>query len=121
MRGTVSAEIGGARPRIEGDVVSKLLDLKDLAPFIGAKEGGANPPPEPDTGRLLPDKNVDLSKLRAVDANISFKGTRIVTPKVPIDRIDAKVSLDNGTFRVQPASFAIGKGEVRIFFSLYGG
>lgn len=120
MRGTVSAEIGGARPRIEGDVTSKLLDLKDLAGFIGASEGGANPPPEPDTGRLLPHRDVDLSKLRAVDADIAFKGTRIVTPEVPIDRLDAKVSLNDGTFRVQPASFAIGKGQVRVIFSLYG-
>ncbi len=121
MGGTVAAEIGGVRPRIEGDVTSKLLDLKDLAPFIGAREGGANPPPAPDTGRLLPDKDVDLSQLRAVDAAISFKGTRIVTPQVPIDRMDAKVSLDNGTFRTQPVSFAIGKGTFRVFFSLYGG
>ncbi|MFO1154272.1 MAG: AsmA family protein [Rhodospirillales bacterium] len=121
MRGTVSADLSGARPRIEGDVTSKLLDLKDLAGFIGASEGGANPPPKPDTGRVLPDTDVDLSKLRAVDAKIAFKGTRINTPQVPIDRMEAKVSLDNGTFRAQPVSFAVGQGELRVFFSLYGG
>ena len=122
MRGTVSATLGGARPRIEGDVVSNLLDLKDLGGFIGASEGGAEARtaiPRPD-GRILPDKEIDLSKLRAVDAEIAFKGTRIVTPQVPIDRLDAKVSLEDGTFRAQPVSFAIGKGTVKVFFSLYG-
>lgn len=122
MRGTVSATLGGVRPRIEGDVVSNLLDLKDLGGFIGASEGGAaagQAIARPD-GRILPDKEIDLSKLRAVDAEIAFKGTRIVTPQVPIDRLDAKVSLENGTFRAQPVSFAIGKGTVKVFFSLYG-
>lgn len=121
MHGDVAIDLSHRRPQIRGDVVSKLLDLKDLAGFIGASEGG------PDAqiqirpgGKILPDKNIDLTKLRAVDADITFKGTRIVTPKVPIDTLDAKVSLNDGTFRVQPATFAIGKGKVRLFFSLYG-
>lgn len=122
MRGTVATDLSGRRPKVEGDVVSKLLDLKDLAGFIGASEGGPQPQTEADDGdgRILPDKEVDLAQLRAVDAKITFKGTRIVTPKVPIDRLDANVSLEDGTFRVQPASFAIGQGKVRVFFSLYG-
>jgi len=122
MRGTASATLGGARPRIEADVVSNLLDLKDLGGFVGASEGGAEARqaiPRPD-GRILPDKEIDLSKLRAIDAEIAFKATRIVTPQVPIDRLDAKVSLQNGTFRAQPVSFAVGNGTVKVFFSLYG-
>lgn len=122
MRGTASATLGGARPRIEADVVSNLLDLKDLGGFIGASGGGAEARqavPRPD-GRILPDKEVDLSKLHAVDAEIAFKATRIVTPQVPIDRLDAKVSLENGTFRAQPVLFAIGQGTVKVYFSLYG-
>ncbi|MBK8210492.1 MAG: AsmA family protein [Rhodospirillales bacterium] len=122
MRGDVAIDLGRQRPQIRGDVVSKLLDLKDLAGFIGASEGGPDAKIEARPGgKILPDKEIDLSKLRAVDADISFKGTRIVTPKVPIDTLEAKVSLDDGTFRVQPATFAIGKGNVRLFFSLYGG
>ncbi len=122
MRGTASAVLGGARPRIEADITSNLLDLKDLGPFIGASEGGseARTPIQRPGGRILPDKEIDLSKLNAVDAKIDFKGTRIVTPQVPIDRLDAKVSLENGTFRAQPVSFAIGEGTVKFFMSLYG-
>lgn len=56
-----------------------------------------------------------------MDAKITFKGTRINTPQVPIDRMDANVSLEDGTFRAQPVSFAIGDGTVRVFLSLYGG
>lgn len=121
MQGTIAATLGGARPRIEGDVTSTLLDLKDLSGFIGASEGGDAPPPAPrPDGRVLPDKDVDLQQLRAVDARIGFRGTRIVTPKVPIDRLEAQVSLEDGTLRAQPVSFAIGKGQVKVFLSLYG-
>jgi uncharacterized protein involved in outer membrane biogenesis len=121
MRGDVAVDFGRQRPQIRGEVVSKLLDLKDLAGFIGASEGGPDAKIETRPGgKVLPDKDIDLTKLRAVDADIAFKGTRIVTPKVPIDTLEAKVSLDDGTFRVQPATFAIGKGKARLFFSLYG-
>lgn len=122
MRGTASATLGGARPRIEADVVSNLLDLKDLGPFIGASEGGtaARTPIQRPGGRILPDKEIDLAKLNAVDAKIAFKATRIITPQVPIDRLDANVTLQDGTFRAQPVSFAIGEGTVRLFLSLYG-
>lgn len=125
MRGTVAADLSGKRPRIDGDVVSRLLDLKDLAGFIGADTGDGDASDagggDGRDGRILPAKEVNLPQLRAVDARIGFKATRIVTPRVPIDRMDAKVSLEDGTFRVQPASFAIGDGRVRVFFSLYGG
>lgn len=122
MRGTVATDLGGTRPRIEGAVDSKLLDLKDLASFIGARGGGANPPPQPyeRKGRVLPDKKVNLDQLRSVDAKISFAATRIITENLPIDRIDARISLDDGTLRVEPVTFALGEGDVRIDFALHG-
>ena len=121
MRGKVAVDFAGKRPRIKGDVVSTLLDLKDLAGFIGASEGGPNAQIETrEGGRVLPDKKVDLTKLRSVDVDIHFTGTRIVTPQVPIDKLDAKVALDAGTFRVQPATFAVGDGNVNVYLSLYG-
>lgn len=124
LEGTASADLGRERPRIEADVRSNLLDLKDLAPFIGAKPGGEQPQSETSedvqTDRVLPNKHIELKQLRAVDAKIHFHGNRIVTPKVPIDRMDVQMSLEDGTLRVQPATFDIGKGNVRVFLSLYG-
>lgn len=122
MRGTAAIDLGGVRPRIEGNVVSKLLDLKDLAGFVGARGGGASPPPRPyeQKGRVLPDAELNLDALRSIDAKISFKATRINTPQVPIDRLESAFSLEDGTLRLQPVTFAIGDGDVRIFFSLYG-
>lgn len=124
MRGTVAVDTGGQRLKLVGDVVSKRLDFKDLTGFIGASEGGDAPAVNEfndNDGRVLPDKPVDLVKLREIDADIKFKGTRIVTPQLPIDRLDAALTLDNGTLRIQPASFDIGKGSVKVYFTLYGG
>ena len=125
MRGNAAVDTGGKPLRLEANTSSKLLDLKDLAGFIGASEGGANGQAEaeakPDTGRVLPNKDVELTQLRAMDAKIHFKGTRVVTPQVPIDQLDANVSLEDGTLRLQPVSFAIGKGQIKVFLSLYGG
>lgn len=123
LSGTVATEFGGRRPKIEGDVVSRHLDLKDLGGFIGARGGGESPPPEPfeASGRVLPGTRVDLAQLRALDARIAFKANRIVTKEVPIDRMSAQVSLDDGTLRVQPLTFTVGDGGVRLYVSLYGG
>jgi AsmA family protein len=124
MRGNAAVDTGGKPLRLEANTSSKLLDLKDLAGFIGASEGGASGQVEaeakPDTGRVLPNKNVELTQLRAMDAKINFKGTRVVTPEVPIDQLDAHVSLEDGTLRLEPVSFAIGKGQIKLFLSLYG-
>jgi hypothetical protein len=125
LSGTIAAEVVGRdRPWLKADVRSDTLDLADLAGFIGAEpdrpgEAGSELAGGTD-GRLLPSKSLDLAQLRAVDADVTWKAGRIVTPKVPIDTLQIALTLDDGTLRVKPVTFGIGRGRVEMFMSLYG-
>jgi AsmA family protein len=125
LRGTLAVATGGQRPLMKADLASNKLDFADLAGFIGAEGGGSKGVQEgasesADRGRVLPDTEIDLSRLHAMDAEVTFAGRRIVTPDLPIDRFAADLSLQGGTLRLQPVSFGIGDGSVHLFLSLYG-
>lgn len=96
------------RPLLDGDVVSKTLDFRDFAGFIGA-----NPDPDaPPRPRLLPDEPYDLEGLRAADADIRFRSANIVTPMMPLDEVSAHVRLDHGRLSLKPANVTIGLGRI---------
>ncbi len=125
LRGALSADTGGERILMKADLASNNLDFADLAGFIGAEPGdgesGQEKAPETaDRGRVLPDTEIDLSRLHAMDADVTFTGRRIVTFDLPIDEFAAELSLHDGTLRLKPVSFGIGDGAVRLFMSLYG-
>lgn len=123
VRGVVAVDFGGKRPLMTGEIASNRLVLADLAPFIGAPrdtDTKGEPATSQHPGRVLPDQAVDLSRLRAMDANVSFRSERIVTDDVPLDRFAAKVVLDDGTLRLQPLSFGLGAGAVNLDLTLYG-
>ena len=125
LRGTLAVDTGGERPHMKAELASNRLDFADLAGFIGAQEDGSESKQEQTSeptgrGRFLPDTEMDLSRLQAMDADVTFTGRRIVTPDLPIDKFAAELSLHGGTLRLKPVSFGIGDGSVRLFLSLYG-
>ena len=129
MRGTVGVDTGGKRLLLKADLVSDNLLAKDLGPFIGARPGGKEgeeaAAEESKTagradGKVLPDKEIDLSRLNAMDADVAFKADHIDIPILPFDRLETKLTLDHGTLKLQPAVVRIGHGTVRTDLSLYG-
>jgi uncharacterized protein involved in outer membrane biogenesis len=125
LRGTLAVDTGRERLLMKANLASNRLDLADLAGFIGADEGGSESAQEEasesaEGGRILPDTEMDLSRLHAMDADVTFSGRRIVTPDLPIDKLTADLSLHDGTLRLKPVSFGMGDGSVRLFLSLYG-
>src|SRR4029453_13053592 len=71
-------------------------------------------------GKVLPDNEIDLSRLKAMDADVAFKANHIDIPILPFDRLETKMTLDAGTLKLQPAVIRIGDGTVRTDLSLYG-
>jgi uncharacterized protein involved in outer membrane biogenesis len=129
MRGTVGVDTGRERLLLKADLVSDNLLAKDLGPFIGARPGGkegeeaaADPSKAAKSteGKVLPDKEIDLSRLNAMDADVAFKANHIDIPILPFDRLETKMTLDAGTLKLQPAVIRIGNGTVRTDLSLYG-
>ena len=129
MRGTVAVDTGRERLLLKADLVSDNLLAKDLGPFIGARPGGKegeevaggqSKAAGPAEGKVLPDKEIDLGRLKAMDADVAFKADHIDIPILPFDRLQTKLTLDAGTLKLQPAVIRIGNGTVRTFLTLYG-
>ena len=124
LAGYAHVTTGGERPYLRADLRSKRLDFDDLAGFVGAAPkagGGESTNPElaaqaakqAASPRLLPDTPYRLDKLRAMDADVRLRAGRINTQKIPLDDMDAHLSLENGLLRLDPLDFGIDGGDIR--------
>jgi uncharacterized protein involved in outer membrane biogenesis len=122
VHGTVSVDITEERPVVIADVVSKRLDYKDLAGFLGApppRKGRARPPAQEReaqkraaTGKVFSEKPYNLQSLRAVDADVRFKGESILARDIPLDSIKVDLKLKNGKLALAPLDFGVAGGHV---------
>jgi AsmA family protein len=98
---------------ITANLVSRNLDLKDLGGFIGADRGSAKASPKPPvTGRVLPQEPFNLEKLRIANASVRFRGERVITERLPLDKLTVTMKLDNGVLTLEPLNFGVAGGNV---------
>ena len=124
LAGSAAVTVGGARPFLRGELVSRTLDFDDLAVFVGkAPRAGAGETTNPElaalaareqaSARVLPDTPYDLQKLRAMDADVRWTARHIEAPKLPLDDMDVHLRLDAGLLRLEPLDFGVAGGHIR--------
>ncbi|MEE7559141.1 AsmA family protein [Xanthomonas sp. Kuri4-2] len=124
LSGTAQVDVAGERPFLRADLVSKRLDFDDLAGFIGAPpKTGAGESASPEqkaeaakvaaSAKVLPDHPYDLSKLRSMDADVRWRAHRINAPSLPLDDMDAHLTLDDGLLELKPLNFGVAGGDIR--------
>ncbi len=123
---------GGKRPAMKAELVSKLLDLADLGPPIGAMPGSvqaakqAAPPPSkagptPAKARILPDIPFKTGHWDSVDAEVSLKARTIRRAKeLPLDNLVLHLSLQDSVLKLDPLDFGIAGGHLSALISLDG-
>ena len=125
MSGNVALELphgDRARMKLTGDVVSQKLDFDDLGAVIGApfakegetasKEQQALAAQRKSNPRVLPDSPFNLDKLRVMDADVKVRATRIDAPKLPVEKMEAHVLLEDGVLRLNPLNFNAAGGVI---------
>ena len=125
LAGNLLFVTGGARPKLSGDLHSKLLQFADLAPLIGAdsragkaQRGDAKPQP---ADKLLPVEPFRTDRWRAMDADVTFTGARVVRGEaLPIDSLSTHLVMNNGALYLDPLSFGLAGGTVRSNITLDG-
>lgn len=125
IHGDLSFVASQPRPKLSGNLVSNQLLFKDLAPLIGADSnaeqkarGGASKQP---TGKVLPVEEFRTERWRAMDADVTFAGKRIVhSEKLPFNDLSAHVILDDGLLRLQPLRFGVAGGNLASMIRLDG-
>ena len=108
---------------LDGDFRSARLDFDDALTVLGAPpstERGETASPEQRAeaaqlaaqGRLLPDANLDISRVRNMDARVSYRATRVVSDRVPLRGLTIGVNLDRGLLKLDPLTLELAQGRV---------
>jgi hypothetical protein len=125
VEGTVTYETHKPRPKLTGHLESKLLRFSDLAPIVGAdsnaskaKRGETTKQP---ADRALPVEQFHTDRWKAMDADVTFKGRRIIKdPALPITNLDTHVILKDGVLKFDPLNFGVAGGTLSSDFFLDG-
>ena len=136
IAGQVAIETAGLRPKLTAKLSSKTLNIADLAPTLGeqaakptslAAANSAAGKPAPGTppqgtpapsdaaprndGRLLPDADLQVNRVRGMDADVSYKAAAVIAPKVPMKAVTFHLLLNDGLLTLDPLSFELDQGK----------
>ena len=128
-----SSDIGGKlafsastpRKRLTGEVHSRLLQLSDLGPLVGAdssaskKERGV-PSTQP-AGKVLPVETFKTERWTSLDADVRYTADRITRDaELPISKLDTHVVLTDGVLSLTPLNFNVAGGTLTSQIKLDG-
>ena len=122
IAGKVAVDTARERPKLTATLVSKQLDLADLAAPLGTQATPARksntlarpttpvPAEQPPT-LLLPDADLQVERVRGMDADVQFEAASVVTSKMPMRKVRFHLTLDNGKITLDPLAFALPQGD----------
>lgn len=147
IAGSLQVDTGGKRPAMKADLVSKLLDIADLGPLIGARPGsvdaakqaaapasafpaGSSPSDtaspvtaqvRPASARVLPDLPFNTKRWDSVDAEVTLKAKNIRRAKaLPLEDLMVHMSLRDSVLTLDPLDFGVAGGQLNAVISLDG-
>lgn len=119
LAGRLTADLGGARPKITGDLTTKVLDIIDVGPWIGmspdkldAKGGAGAITQENGRPRVLPNAPLAVDGLAAFDADVKYRATEIRTGNVPIGNLVMGLGLVDRRLTLKPVAFDVIGGRL---------
>ncbi|MFC5437768.1 AsmA family protein [Rhodanobacter umsongensis] len=125
LAGSLLFVTGGKRPKLTGDLHSNLLQFADLAPLVGADSGAARQQRGDGTAqpadKLLPVEPFRTDRWQAMDADVNFRGARIVHGEaLPIDSLSTHLVMTDGALYLDPLRFGLAGGSVSSHLTLDG-
>jgi uncharacterized protein involved in outer membrane biogenesis len=133
IAGALQIDTGGKRPALTANLSSRVLDIADLGPLIGARPGSvqaakqAAPPPSqasaptPAQARVLPDMPFKTDRWSSVDAEVTLSAKTIRRAKeLPLENLVTHLSLRDAVLKLDPLSFGVAGGQLSAVISLDG-
>jgi uncharacterized protein involved in outer membrane biogenesis len=133
LAGELAYDRSQAVPLLTGKLQSKVLDFDDLAPLVGLPEqprSAAAGPAVPTVGgvarasaavqkkaapagRVLPTAKLDVSRLRAMDADVRYSAARISNVRaLPLERADIHIKIKAGVLDLDPLKLGVAAGQL---------
>ncbi len=109
------------RPFMSADLTSRHLVLSDLAAALGgvpARTAGRPLSPAQQImaaklraeHRVLPDAHLDLARLRAGDAALTYRAASVEAGRLPVRALNLRLTLDRGLLTVDPLDLRLPQG-----------
>lgn len=123
LAGDIKVETGRVRPMLTADLRSRSLDFDDLgAIFGGAPAIGPGETASPEQKavaatlnaqqRLFPDTTLDVSRIRALDADVRYRAASIRDAPISLTAGSVRIRLDSGLLRANPLRLELPRGRV---------
>jgi len=133
IAGSLQVDTGGKRPAMKAELISSLLDLDDLGPVIGSRQGSLqaakqaapapsqNAAPTPAQARVLPDLPFKTDRWNSVDAEVELTAKTIRRVKeLPLEGFIGHLSLRDSVLTLNPLNFGLAGGQLNAVISLDG-
>jgi uncharacterized protein involved in outer membrane biogenesis len=129
LSGRLSVRTGDKRPFLTADLNSRSLVFPDLgALFGGARKTGPVASPQQKAvaqamqaqAKIFPDATLNFSRIRAMDADVSYKAASITGAPVSLRAGSVRVKVDAGILRAEPLDLDLPQGHIQGFIQLNG-
>ena len=97
---------------ITANLVSRQLLMKDLGGFIGAGRGAQPSISAPANDRVLPAEQFSFDKLAAANADVHFRGEKIISENTPLNNMTAHLVITDGKLKLTPLDFGVAGGNI---------
>ncbi len=107
---------GRDRPYLEASLRSHRLDFIDLGSLVGAPTTAAAKAAVAQTSapqRLLPDATLQVDRVRAMDAKVTYRAETVNAPNLPLRKVSVDLMLDKGVLTMDPLAFTFSRGDLK--------
>lgn len=117
MAGSIKVTISDKRPILAANLTSRMLDIADLGPLIGAKQGILSTK----KARVLPDIPFNAERWGSVNAEVSLNAKALRRSKaLPLENFAAHLSLMDSVMTLNPLDFGVAGGHLSATIVLDG-
>ncbi|WP_143277167.1 AsmA family protein [Bordetella genomosp. 1] len=123
LHGDLRFALQAPRPKLTGNLNSKLLRIDDLGPLIGVQSGagttaktvkaeGEKTRAQP-ADKVLPVQEFRTDRWRDMDADVALSAASIIhSSKLPLSGLETRVALQDGVLNVDPLKFGMAGGRL---------
>ena len=105
ITGTLTVDNNGERPFMQGELLSKVLNLADLGPLVGTNR--------PRKTGILPDAPFDPGRWGSVDADVKLRAGTIRRPEqLPLEDLSVRIQMRDRVLTLNPLEFGIAGGKI---------
>jgi uncharacterized protein involved in outer membrane biogenesis len=123
LAGELTIDFAGEKPFVRADLTSRSLDFDDLGVIVGApsldEDGRTNERQDEiralyaeEQDRAIPDTELDLDRLAAVNADVRFTADAVRAGVAPLEEIDARIALRDSVLQLERMVFTAPQGRL---------